>query len=84
MDGAGSGTVFNGPSPALDAMYTSTNNYITGTHTHTFTCYHHACFLTSLLSDSIVFPFMIFFCAEEVLSCTTNYVSLATTVTVIV
>ena len=30
MDGAGSATVFNGPTPLLDAMYTSTSNLITG------------------------------------------------------
>ena len=30
MDGPGSGTVFNGPVPLLDAMYTSATNYITG------------------------------------------------------
>jgi len=29
-DGPGSAVVFNGPSPLLDAMYTSTSNYITG------------------------------------------------------
>ncbi len=38
VDGDASGTVFNGPSPALDAMYTSTSNYITGQlHAH-LTC----------------------------------------------
>lgn len=30
MDGTGSGTVFNGPVPLLDAMYASATNYITG------------------------------------------------------
>ena len=30
MDGTGSATVFNGPTPLLDAMYTSTSNLITG------------------------------------------------------
>ena len=32
VDGPGSGTVFNGPVPLLDAMYTSASNYITGNH----------------------------------------------------
>ena len=30
VDGSGSATVFNGPTPLLDAMYTSANNLITG------------------------------------------------------
>ena len=30
VDGTGSATVFNGPTPLLDAMYTSTSNLITG------------------------------------------------------
>ena len=30
VDGPGSAVVFNGPTPLLDAMYTSTANYITG------------------------------------------------------
>lgn len=30
VDGPGSETVFNGPVPLLDAMYTSATNYITG------------------------------------------------------
>lgn len=30
VDGPESGTVFNGPVPLLDAMYTSATNYITG------------------------------------------------------
>ena len=30
VDGPDSGTVFNGPIPLLDAMYTSATNYITG------------------------------------------------------
>jgi hypothetical protein len=32
VDGPESGTVFNGPIPLLDAMYTSATNYITGTY----------------------------------------------------
>ena len=37
VDGPDSGTVFNGPIPLLDAMYTSATNYITGTYVkHTF------------------------------------------------
>ena len=30
VDGPESGTVFNGPIPLLDAMYSSATNYITG------------------------------------------------------
>ncbi len=30
VDGPGSATVFNGPVPLLDAMYTATTNYIAG------------------------------------------------------
>jgi len=30
VDGPGSATIFNGPTPLLDAMYTSANNLITG------------------------------------------------------